>query len=243
MHAADYYASTRRRMVELALEIDPFAAVPACPGWTARDVVAHVVGLASDVVSGRTSGYAGPEWTEAQVRARSGDSIPDMLAEWDGLMPAFLAINRDLAGSSLPETIDHVLGPVPKSSFEAAFHVDLLHHEHDLLGARGTPRRVALDADVAAMAAQLANVRAQFAAADLPSLRLIATDADRDWRIGRDEPTVTVTASVIDYLRSFGGRRTLDEIGALAWSGDRTGMVEQMVLPFFSVPAEPIAGG
>jgi len=243
VHAADLYTETRGRVVATVAELDPSLPVPACPGWSAREVVAHLVGLASDVVTGRVAGYAGQEWTEAQVRDRADRSMGELIAEWEELMPAFLGINRDLAGSSLPEMIEHVIGPLPKTSFEAAFHVDLLHHEHDLLGAVGTPREEHLPADLAAMRAQLTNVRLQFAMAGLPTLRLVGVDAGRTWDVGRGEPVASVAGTVIDFLRAFGGRRTLDQIRELDWRGDVEGMAEALVLPFFEAPSQPIPGG
>ena len=45
MHPADLYDETRRRVTAIATELDPTLAVPACPGWSVHDVIAHVVGL------------------------------------------------------------------------------------------------------------------------------------------------------------------------------------------------------
>lgn len=243
MHAADLYEDTRERIVAATEGFDPSLAVPACPGWTVHDVVAHLVGLAVDVTTGRLDGYAGEAWTRQQVAERASKTMADLFDEWDQVLPRFLEINRDLAGSDLPETINHILGPIPKTAFEAAFHVDLLHHEHDLLGAAGTPRQLPLPADVAAMRAQLANVRVRFAADGLPTLRISPTDTDRAWDIGTDEPASWLSASVIDLLRGFGGRRTVEEIRSFEWSGDFDGMAERLVLPFFQAPPSPLPGG
>jgi len=242
VHPADLYGETRRRVVALARDIDPDQPVPACPEWTAHDVIAHLVGLAEDVVEGRMAGYSGAEWTQAQVDRRREASMDEMLDAWDWLAPTLVEINRDLAGSDLPDTIEHAIGPLPVTSFVAAFHVDLLHHEPDLLGALGRPRTDPLVADVEVLRAQLANVRARFAADEMATLRLSPTDADRSFDIGRDEPRAEVGASTVDLLRAVGGRRTLDEIRAFVWTGDYQGMPERLVLPFFSAPDHPLAG-
>lgn len=242
-HPADLYCETRDRVVAVASDLDPDLAVPACPGWTVHSVISHLVGLAADVVTGRVDGYAGPAWTERQVDERSDLSMSDLIDEWDTILPTFVETNRNLTDSHLPDTINHVLGPVPTASFEAAFHVDLLHHEHDLLGAARTPRRQPLPADLAAMRSQLANVRRGFAANRLPTLRISPTDADRTWDVGTDEPAAHLSAPTIELLRSFGGRRTHDQIRAYAWSGETTGMIEQIVLPFFSAPQQALPGG
>lgn len=243
MHPADLYSETRRRVVALAADLDPGCDVPACPGWTVRDVIAHLVGLAADVAGGRVDGYAGAVWTANQVESRSTRTMPELFAEWDDVLEPFLEINRDLAGSDLPEMINHVLGPVPKESFEAAFHVDLLHHEHDLLGAAKAPRRSVLPADVAGMKAQLANVRRQFGAAQLPTLLVSPTDLERSWKVGTATPSASVSAPTIELFRAFGGRRTHDEIRAFHWSGDHDGMAEHLVLAFFEAPLTSLAHG
>ena len=93
------------------------------------------------------------------------------------------------------------------------------------------------------MEAQLANVRMQFGLVGLPTLRLHGVDADRTWDVGRDEPAATVAGTVIDFLRAFGGRRTLREIRGFEWQGDTKGMAAALVLPFFAAPSELIAGG
>ncbi len=93
------------------------------------------------------------------------------------------------------------------------------------------------------MRAQLANVRMSFAADRLPTLRISPIDADRSWDVGTGAPAASVSASTIDVLRSFGGRRTYDEIRSFEWSGEFDGMAERMVLPFFEAPPEPIPGG
>lgn len=243
MDAADLYADTRHRVVSTLENLDPELTVPACPGWRVRDVVAHLVGLAVDVTTGRVDGYAGESWTARQVAERSRSTMSDLVEEWERVLPEFLDINRDLASSNLPEMVNHVLEPVPKTSFESAFHVDLVHHEHDLLGAAGEPRRDPLPADIAAMRAQLVNVRLRFAADQLPTLRIAPVDTDRSWDVGSGTPSAAVSAPVIDVLRSFGGRRTLEEIRSFAWSGESDGMAERMVLPFFEAPIRPVRGG
>lgn len=243
VHAADLYENTRERVVAETKDLDPSLAVPACPGWTVHDVVAHLVGLAVDVTTGRLDGYAGAAWTAQQVAERSSRTMAELFEEWESVLPKFLEINRNLAASDLPEMISHVLGPVPKTSFESAFHVDLVHHEHDLLGATGTPRQVPLRADVAAMRAQLTNVRLRFAADRLPTLRISPTDTDRFWDVGTGAPSAWVSAPVIDLLRTFGGRRTLEEVHSFEWSGEFDGMAQRMVLPFFQAPSNPIPGG
>lgn len=243
MNATEHYEQTRRRFVDLVGTLDPNLAIPACPGWTVHDVLAHVVGLAADVASGNVDGYATDEWTAQQVAKRSDQSIAALIEEWDSVHPAFEQVMGDLAGSDLPELIRTPIGELPKATFESAFHVDLLQHEHDVLGANGTPRTTALDADVHVMSTQIANVRLRFAFDQMPTLRIAPTGIDRVWNVGTGDAVAELSASPVDLLRSFGGRRAMSEIAELRWSGDWDGMSERLVLPFFSAPPTPLQGG
>lgn len=237
------YRITMRRVIALVDGANPDTIVPACPEWSVHDVIAHLTGLAADVVSAHVTGYAGPEWTDAQVAARAGDAIETMVAEWEANEPAMRALIEDLDASPLPETIDHAIGPVPRASFQTAFLVDLVHHEHDLRGALSHRATVASEADRIAAKAQLTNVRGMFVLASLPTLAIHVTDTDETWRVGRSDPVAELRATTLELLRSFGGRRTLEEMQAMDWSGRHDGMPDHLVLPFFDRPSAPILGG
>lgn len=164
-HPADLYCETRERVIDLARNLDPDQTVPACPGWTVHSVIAHLVGLATDVANGRVDGYAGAAWTARQIDERSKHSMSDLIDEWRG-----------------------------------------------------------------------------FSANGLPTLRISPTDSDRTWDVGTGQPVAWLSASTIELLRSSGGRRTDSQIRACDWSGDTEGMIEQVVLPFFSAPQHPLRG-
>src|SRR5215472_4100037 len=85
------YGVVRERLSDLAVDVaDPDAiAVPACPGWSVRDVVAHVVGIAEDVVAGRLSGPPDDEWTAVQVAERRDKSMADLVHDWSKAGPRF----------------------------------------------------------------------------------------------------------------------------------------------------------
>jgi uncharacterized protein (TIGR03083 family) len=55
--------------------------VPATPGWTVRDVFAHLAGGASDSVTGRMDGAPGPEWTARHVAERRALPLADLTEE------------------------------------------------------------------------------------------------------------------------------------------------------------------
>lgn len=93
--------------------------VPATPGWTVRQVLAHLVGTPADALAGRMDGAPGAEWTARHVAEREGDDVPALLTELDRIAPAFAA----------------VVDETPAAVF------NLLVHHADLLEALGDPRQ------------------------------------------------------------------------------------------------------
>lgn len=241
LSGAALYRSGAERVMELVAQANPDTPVPACPGWVVSDVVAHVVGLAEDVVTGNVHGYATSEWTDAQVVRRSHQSLAEMTNDWQSLLAAFVAIVDDLERSHLPDTIDTAIGPVPKTAFEFGYAVDLVNHEHDLRSALGQPRPPLPDHDGAIVRAMVTTARMTFAFEGLPSVTLRASDADLEWPMSRDEPVATCDAALLDILRSVAGRRTLEQMRALGWQGEvGDDVLAGLVVPFFSLPTEPV---
>ena len=113
------YGQCRERVVELTTALsddDAATPVPACPGWTVHDLVAHLCGVADDALNDRMDGAPSPAWTARQVDARKDKSVTDILDEWTGLAATF-------------ETL-----PLP---FQAV--ADVACHEQDLRGALHVP--------------------------------------------------------------------------------------------------------
>ncbi|MBU9763040.1 hypothetical protein FR943_04150 [Mycobacterium sp. TNTM28] len=61
--------------------------VPATPGWTVHDLLAHLVGGAADAASGRLDGVGGEKWTARHLTERQQDSAEGLLAESDRVNP------------------------------------------------------------------------------------------------------------------------------------------------------------
>lgn len=122
--SADVYRSGHARVAALVADLPddgPGRAVPACPDWRVRDLLAHLVGTAADVAAHRTAGFAGPAWTAAHVRERRDADVPTLLAEWESHLGATAAALEDRR--------------VP-----LAVVGDLLVHEGDLVEALGAPQ-------------------------------------------------------------------------------------------------------
>lgn len=241
LSGSQLYEAAAERVIDLVDDADATIPVPACPGWGVQEIIAHVVGLADDVVAARVDGYATAAWTEAQVARRTGHTIGEMTDAWRKLLSSFTSIIDDLEGSELPDTVETAIGPVPKTAFEFGYVVDLLQHEHDLRAALDRPRDLLVDHDGAVVRAMVSTARMTFAFGGLPSVTLRASDADLEWAMGREEPVAVCEAPLLDLLRSLGGRRTLEQIRALPWEGEVTDeIVGALVVPFFAAPATPI---
>ncbi|HEV7886739.1 MAG TPA: maleylpyruvate isomerase family mycothiol-dependent enzyme, partial [Acidimicrobiales bacterium] len=124
MELAGIYAETRVRIGALARELTPEQAatpVPATPAWTVQDVLAHLTGVCVDITEGRIEGAATPPWTAAQVEARRGRSLAEVVAEWDERGPALEAIITNAGGAV------------------SAVVADVVTHEQDIRAALGRP--------------------------------------------------------------------------------------------------------
>lgn len=87
--------------------------VPATPGWTVHDVLAHLAGGGADVVTGRLDGVPGPEWTSRHVNERAPLRVSDLVEE--------LVTNADAVAAT---TVDN---PRPAIVWDLAVHHADLH--------------------------------------------------------------------------------------------------------------------
>jgi len=164
--------------------------VPATPAWRVRDVIAHLAGVAEDVVAGRMEGAAGPEWTAAQVYRRQGQPIASVLAAWSDAGPLVEAMVEADAGLWL----------VP---------VDAWQHEQDVRGLLGLGPRV--DGEAIGSALRMTrSVARRCEAVGLPGPRFVAGG---EVVADGDGPTVE-GPSRYDLARALFGRRTADEVSA-----------------------------
>ncbi len=205
------YAATRERITQLVGELGDgeFARpVPACPGWSVKDLLAHLAGVVDDALAGRLDGVATEPWTQAQVETRRDRTVADIVGEWEAKAPQFEAV------------LDHVGAAGPQAVF------DVVTHEHDLRGAVGRP---------GARDSQALRVALAFAAPALvqshtgPALRLRAADGQEWVKADAADPVATLTADAFEILRAAAGRRSLQQIRGMAWTGD-----VDAVLPAFT---------
>lgn len=94
--------------------------VPACPDWTVRQLVGHLVGVPEDILTGNMDGVTTPAWTAAQVLRHEGKTL------------------RQLADSleSTGQVFDDVLPMIPEP-VNSQMVMDAVTHELDLRDALG----------------------------------------------------------------------------------------------------------
>ena len=212
------YAEARQRVSELmtSLSDDELTReVPACPGWRTRDVLAHLVGIASDTAEGKIEGAGSEEYTSRQIAERKDRSMPEMLAEWNERAPGF----EEMLDSIHPAISGGIIG-------------DLVIHEQDARGGVGkVGGREGLAFDLA-LDSQVRFFGRRIKEAKLPTLEVRA--GDKTWVAGKEEVSGSVEAEPFELLRGLSGRRTHAQIRAFAWSVD-----PGPYLPIFSMYGLP----
>jgi uncharacterized protein (TIGR03083 family) len=162
-------------------------------------VLAHLAGVATDVVNGNVGEAGGDGWTAVQVDSRRDRSVDELLAEWDAYgqqVDAFvLALPTEITGQLIADTVTH---------------------EHDLRHAFGVPG--ARDSDALGLGVRwVVDVLGRmYDDAGEPAVRFEHDGAQST--SGTGEPAITLRASTFELARAITGRRTLDEIRAYDWS-------------------------
>ncbi|WP_165691579.1 maleylpyruvate isomerase family mycothiol-dependent enzyme [Mycobacterium numidiamassiliense] len=185
--------------------------VPACPAWTIRQAVAHLAGVADDIVSLNMEGKGTEQWTAAQVDRLGSKSIDDLL---------------DLWGQTI-DPVTELLSLVPEGS-GCQLVFDTLTHEYDIRGALNEPGcrtgDLAFEVALAFMTTTYDRMARQ---TGLPAVRL-TTPTMGTVQLG-DPDTATdrlvLHVSEFEYLRAFGGRRSVRQVMALPWHGDPTNLL------------------
>ncbi|HVV76119.1 MAG TPA: maleylpyruvate isomerase family mycothiol-dependent enzyme [Mycobacteriales bacterium] len=206
---ASVYASSAERISGLVVRLgsdDLGRTVPSTPLWNVRDLLAHLVGGPADLIAGNLDGVATPTWTQAQVEARRGHSVAQLLDEWSGMREAIDGVCRS--------------GQLP------AISMDIVTHEQDINGALGAPS--SLDDAALNFAVNGFGARAVKVAKDA-GLELELTDGD-GWSMGAPGGA-TFTASKFDLVRVMSGRRSGRQVAAMDWLGDPTPYLD-LLSPF-----------
>ncbi len=202
MDAIAEWGAARDRVAGLVRNADGERAVPACPDWSVRQLLAHMVGLGVDVVAGDEPDDHNATWTQRQVDTRADASIADLLAEWAAVADPLVGWMRE-----------HTTRPLN----------DVIIHEQDLRGA--------LDESGARDTAGLEIVRDRILdrfANRLAGRAPVVLDADGwSWTSpGAGDPALVVSASAFDLARAVMSRRSAAQLRSWTTHGDLDSYLE-----------------
>ena len=198
------YQESRERIIALATDdAASSTAVAACPGWTVRDVVAHLAAVADDWVHGRLSGPPTDEETAAQTARFDGDGMSEIVAAWADAATRLEHL-ADTEGMEPP------LG-------------DIACHEHDIRTALGRPGARDSSAVWYSTDRLLKNLRTP--------VPLRVTVEDAEYHSGPDgSAEIGLRTSRFEVLRWRTGRRSTRQLAAMDWSGDPTPLLDHLYL-------------
>ena len=204
------WTRAQQRVIELVRELPDERTripVPACPDWSVRDLLSHMVGLGADVVAGDEPDDHNASWTARQVEVRRDRDVAALIAEWTEIAEPLRTWMR--AHGTRP------LG-------------DIIIHEQDLRGALGVPGaqdtpglRAIRDRFVPRLAARVA---------DLSPIALVGDE----WRWSSsgtaDDAAVVVTAGDFDLSRALLSRRSAAQLRAWTTRGDIAPYLDRFAL-------------
>lgn len=173
--------------------------VPATPDWSARQLLAHMVGLGVDVLGGDEPDDHHEGWTRAQVERRAQSSPVDVVAEW-----------REVADRL--ETYLREQSPRPLG--------DLLIHEQDLRGGLGVPGARATEGLALVRSTMATRIGAAVGDAGLAPLALEQQDGPWRWASADGDPGAVLRADGFDLFRTVTSRRSADQIRSVVTGGE-----------------------
>lgn len=200
------YLDTYARLVALVAELDAAALatpVPACPGWSVQDVLAHEIAITEDALAGRLTGPPSEEETTAQVARFQGQDIAGMLAIWAQNAPRFA--ERVATFEVWPAVID------------------IATHEQDIRGALGRPG--ARDTPAIRLAAD-----GLIGFLDPPVPIRVSVEDAAFWVGPADGPELGLATCRFEAFRWRMGRRSRAQLAALDWTGDPAPVLDHLTI-------------
>jgi hypothetical protein len=194
------------------------------------DVLAHVVGLATDLNAQRFpdgDDIGGTAWTTRQVESRRAVPIADIVAEWDREAPVF-------------EDGLRLFGYEEGSHFVADLHA----HHQDVRGALGLSRDEDPITVAVALDHYLGFMDSMLRAGQWGTLDVSAAGEPRTLG-GPGKHHAHVTGSGFEVLRTFSARRSERQVRRLHWEGDLDSLLSVLSDQFsgggYSLPQHDLA--
>jgi uncharacterized protein (TIGR03083 family) len=234
------YRAGRERVTDLVSGLsrdEALTPVPTCPEWTVHDVVAHITGVCTDILTGNLDGVATDPWTSAQVAARRDRPLGEILQEWEEAAPQVENIAPAFPGRVGTQWV-----------------FDMTTHEHDIRLALNQPGARDSDAVIGGVGF-LVDVRMRPFVGVRGLGPLVVRVGHQSWRIGSTEPAepdedaltaalgraseaalmggevlpdppeslpavAELKTTAFELFRAGTGRRSENQIRNLGWSGD-----------------------
>lgn len=220
---AEVWATARAELAGFVASLaddDVERPVPATPGWSIRDVVAHMTGVLECIAGGdmpleffaaigSEQGVAVlNEWTGRQVEARDERPLAELLVEWESAAEAVMPMVRGDV-------------PWPEGVVPFAAHVlttDLAVHQQDVYGALGVVRdRDSVPVRIG-FATYVAGIDIKQRSLGGPALRIVTEH--KEVTAGEGEPVAAVRGPRFELFRALSGRRSPGQVRAYEWDGD-----------------------
>jgi uncharacterized protein (TIGR03083 family) len=216
------YASVQRNLLDLLREIKGSgeSLVPACPGWSVRDAVVHLLVICRDAEARLDPGPGGRSGLAADGLRELG--LSSLLDEWErsGVV------------------VESALTRAENSHKGAVLVMDAFTHELDISLALGVVPPVDHPAFRGAFEVAVGGLSGSVMARGLPPF-LLETD-DGTWIAGDGEPVAVARGSRMELYRSITGRRTYEQIRQVTWSAEPGPWLPAFCWGPFRPPATPV---
>lgn len=211
VYLAHEYRLARLRFVELLADVSDDVAetrVPTCPAWNVHDLLAHVSGIATEIVRGNAPGTDSQGWVDSIVESRANVPMAGLLDEWSIHGPVFEEMAAETRRLSVPLSYDTVV------------------HEHDLRHAIGKPGAKDSSGVVAAMEVAVWLMTNDLNRRGFGGVKFRA--GGREWVCGDGEMRLELNLDdagleappIWELLRLTGSRRSMAQATRLPWRGD-----------------------
>lgn len=207
------YHESQGRIRELVNHQNMNLPVPSCPGWTIKDVIAHLTGVFDDVQRGNLEQATTDDWSAAHIDARRDRSLAEIGTEW--------------------HLLAHTHPSVFIGDMAQILLVDLMCHEFDIRGALGNREARYLPEIREVALFFLDAVDQDLREKDLPALRIQVENTS--FTVGEGEPQGSITLHWFEVFRVLSGRRSRTQVAVLPWDGDSEMWLDSL---FILGPAE-----
>ena len=199
------YRQSMGRILSLVHHGNADPPVPACPGWTVRDSIAHCLGVLTDISAGKINESGKDGWAAGHIERVSGRSLSHVTAEW-----------HQRANTT----------PAAFESYGDVLVADLVTHEFDIKGAIGNRQGRNLPVVRTVALFYLNALDHAWRSEGVTPLQIITED--KRIAIGGDNPDAEVAMSWWEITRVVSGRRSLDQARALTRNVDPTPWIDEL---------------